>query len=90
VGTVKPRDDYFSRDDRFSLGVDEESGRYYASFPVNSSAVGYEEYYELDADQYRRFLAEPGTALGFIKECRRHERDELLLEQPGWNRGTPA
>ena len=87
---MKPRDEFFDRAERYSLGVDEESGRHYASFPVSSGAVGYEEYYELTADQYRLFLADGALALAFVEECRRHERDELLLQQPGWNRGTPV
>ncbi|WP_297372184.1 hypothetical protein [Cryobacterium sp.] len=90
MSRMKPRDEYFSREDRYSLGVDEESGRTYASFPVNSSAVTYEEFYELSADQYRRWLADPVIAVAFIEECRRHEHDDLLMQQPGWNRGTPV
>ena len=87
---MKPRGEFFSRAERYSLGVDEESGRLYASFPVNSSAVGYEEYYELTDDQYRRCMADSAVALAFVEECRRHEHDELLLEKPGWNRGIPV
>ena len=87
---MKPRDEFFSRADRYSLGVEEESGRYYASFPVNSSAVGYEEYYILTENQYRRFMDDGALALAFVEECRRHEHDELLLEKPGWNRGVPV
>jgi hypothetical protein len=87
---MKPRDEFFSRADRYSLGVEEESGRLYASFPVNSSAFGYEEYYELTKDQYELFMADHSLALAFVEECRRHEHDELLLEKPGWNRGVPV
>jgi hypothetical protein len=87
---MKPRDEFFSRAERYSLGVDDESGRRYASFPVNSSAVGYEEYYELTVDEYRRFMDDAALALAFVEECRRHEHDELLLEKPGWNRGIPV
>jgi hypothetical protein len=87
---MKPRDEYFSREERFSLGVDELSGRNYASFPVNSSAVTYEEFYELSADRYHEFLADPVSAVAFIEECRRHEHDDLLMQQPGWNRGIPV
>jgi hypothetical protein len=57
---------------------------------VNSSAVGYEEYYELTVDQYGRFMDDAALALAFVEECRRHEHDELLLEKPGWNRGIPV
>ncbi|WP_275669393.1 hypothetical protein [Glaciihabitans arcticus] len=41
---MKPRDEFFDREARYSLGVDEE--------------------------------------------CRRHKRDDLLMIQPGMNRGT--
>jgi hypothetical protein len=87
---MKPRDEFFSREERYSLGVDEESGRRYASFPVNSSAVGYEEYYGLTEDQYSAFMADAVLALAFVEECRRHEHDDLLLVKPGWNRGVPV
>ena len=87
---MKPRDEFFSRAERYALGVDEETGSFYASFPVNSSAIGYEEYYELTESQYRLFMTDNALASAFVDECRRHERDELLLEKPGWNRGVPS
>jgi hypothetical protein len=86
---LKPRDEYFSPEDFYSLGVDELSGRRYASLPVTIGVVDYEEYYELTVEQYARFMADPVAGLAFIEECRRHEHDELLLQKPGSNRGTP-
>jgi hypothetical protein len=86
---LQPRDEYNSREDLYSLGVDELSGRHYASLPVTIGVVDYEEYYELTDEQYARFIADPVAALAFIEECRRHEHDELLMQKPGWNRGTP-
>lgn len=82
-------DTFFSLEDRYSLGVESPSGKYYASFPVSSGFVDYEEYYELVCDQYREFIANRGAALEFVNSCRRHEHDELLIENPGTNRGTP-
>lgn len=87
---MKPRDEFFSRTERYSLGVDDESGRRYASFPVSNGVVDYEEYYELSDDQYAHFVASPRDAVSFVEECRRHEHDDLLLQKPGWNRGTPV
>ncbi|WP_226654087.1 hypothetical protein [Leifsonia sp. LS1] len=81
---------FTSREHRFSLGTDVGSGTPYASLPVSNGVVDYEEYYRLSPEQYARFLADPGTALAFVEECRRHEHDDLLLQQPGWNRGTPV
>jgi hypothetical protein len=86
---LKPHDEFSSRDNLYSLGVDELSGRHYASLPVTIGVVDYEEYYELTDEQYARFVADTVAALAFIEECRRHEHDELLLQKPGWNRGTP-
>lgn len=81
--------DYFvSRLNRYSLGVDEKSGQHYASIPVTTGVVDYEEYYALDADTYSRFLSDPSSAIEFADECRRREHDDLLLEKPGWNRGV--
>ncbi|WP_082972520.1 hypothetical protein [Mycobacterium sp. 1245852.3] len=83
-------DTYFSREDRYSIGVESMSGRYYASIPVSNGIVDYEEYYELTPDQYRQFLADRQAAIDFIEACRRREHDDLLLQQPGNNRGTPV
>ncbi|UAJ81653.1 hypothetical protein IT072_17560 [Leifsonia sp. ZF2019] len=81
---------FTSREHRFSLGTDADSGTPYASLPVSNGVVDYEEYYRLSPEQYARFLADHGAALAFVEDCRRHEHDDLLLQQPGWNRGTPV
>jgi hypothetical protein len=41
-------------------------------------------------DQYHAFLNNRDTAIEFIESCRRHERDDLLIQKPGSNRGTPV
>jgi hypothetical protein len=86
---LQPRDEYSSREHLYSLGIDELSGRHYASLPVTTGAVDYDEYYELADAEYARFMADPAGAVAFVEECRRHEHDELLMQKPGWNRGTP-
>jgi hypothetical protein len=87
---MKFDDTYFSREDRYSIGVESMSGRYYASIPVSNGVVDYEEYYELTPDQYDKFLRDRESAVEFIEACRRHEHDDLLLQRPGSNRGTPV
>jgi hypothetical protein len=87
---LKARDEFSSRENRYTLGVDELSGRHYASLPVTIGVVDYEEYYELADDEYARFMADPASAAAFIEECRRREHDELLMQEPGWNRGKPV
>ncbi len=87
---MKFDDKYFSRENRYSIGVESTSGRYYASIPVSNGVVDYEEYYELTQDQYDEFLRDSGAAIEFIEACRRREHDDLLLQRPGSNRGTPV
>ncbi|MCZ4558192.1 hypothetical protein O4215_21760 [Rhodococcus maanshanensis] len=86
---MKFKDTLVLRDERFSIGIELESGRRYVSFPVSNGVVDYEEYYEVDSEEYERFLINPGEAAGFVDECRRHTRDDLLMMKPGKNRGTP-
>lgn len=80
---------YFSPDGRYWLGRETESGRHYASIPVTNGIVDYVEYYALTGDQYTNFLTDPTAVLDFVESCRRHERDDLLMQKPGSNRGTP-
>ena len=87
---MKFDDRYFSREGRYSLGVESTSGRYYASIPVSNGVVDYEEYYVITNDQYHAFLEDKGAAIDFVDACRRHENDGLLIEKPGSNRGTPV
>ena len=86
---MKFRDLHVFREKRFSVGVEETSGRFYLSFPVANRLVDYEEYYEI----------EPGTAAaaapGNITELerlvdlsRRRQNDDNLMIQPGSSRGT--
>ena len=81
-------DAYTSIEDRYSLGVESTSGRFYTSIPVSNGVVDYEEYYELSDDRYREFLQHPSAAIEFVYGCRRRERDALLMQRPGSNRGV--
>lgn len=81
-------DSYFSRELRYALGVETDSGRCYLAIPVSNGSVDYEEYYELTDAQYRALLADPDAAARFADSCRRREQDALLIQQPGSNRGT--
>lgn len=87
---MRPRDEFFSREHRYALGVDEESGRHFASLPVSNGVVDYEEYFSLSAAEYAEYLAHPAKALAFIEQSRARQHDDLLIQAPGWNRGTPV
>ena len=83
-------DRFTSQAHRFSLGIEEETRRPYVSIPVSNGATDYEEFYELSGERYEAFLAEPGAAVPFVEECRGREHDDLIIQPPGWNRGTPV
>ena len=77
------------QDDRYGLGVDADSGKYFLAIPVTNGVADYNEYYEISRDVFDRYVSEPAEALKFAEECRLREHDELLILQPGWNRGIP-
>jgi len=74
--------------ERFSIGIEEESGRYYVSFPVRSDYAEYEEYYEIDRAQFDQFQRDGAAALAFVTRCRNRQKDELLIVMPGRLRGV--
>ena len=85
---MKCKDIYVNREELFSLGIDETSGRFYVSFPVSNGMIDYEEYYEIDHASFEFFQQNGDAAVDFVMKCRRRELDELLIEQPGNNRGS--
>ena len=87
---MKFEDTYFSKEDRYSLGIESTSGRHYVSIPVSNGIVDYEEYYEITPGEYHLFLSDKAAAVEFVESCRKHERDDLLIQKPGSNRGTPV
>lgn len=80
---------YFSRRNRYSIGIELTSGQNYISIPVSNGIVDYDEYYVLAPTQYDELLEDPSAASEFVEACRRHEHDDCLLQRPGTNRGTP-
>ncbi|MEZ3161786.1 hypothetical protein AB1K54_14795 [Microbacterium sp. BWT-B31] len=80
---------HFSREGRYWLGREQETGKRYLAIPVANGIADYEEYYELAPDDYERFLADSEAATEFADECRERKNDERLIRRPGWNRGIP-
>ncbi|BAQ77753.1 uncharacterized protein POS17_6059 [Pseudomonas sp. Os17] len=79
---------FVNREEMFSMGIEELSGQYYVSFPVSLGVVDYEEYYAIDRATFERFEQDLPAALAFVTRARRRELDQLLIIQPGKNRGT--
>jgi hypothetical protein len=85
---MKFKDVLVNKAERYSIGVEEESGRYYVSFPVRNDYADYEEYYEIDRAQFEQFQHDGAAALAFVTKCRNREKDELLIVKPGRLRGV--
>lgn len=75
------------RDRRFSLDVDQESGRTFVAIPVRNQMTEYDEYYEVSREDFERYLASPPLAFEFVERAKRRELDHLLLYPPGSDRG---
>jgi len=85
---VKWVDTKVDADNRFSIGVEENSGQKYLSIPVSNRHVDYEEYYLLTESQYVEFLANADKAASFANECKGRKHDSLLIIKPGKDRGV--
>lgn len=84
---MKFNDVVTNKNERFSIGTEELSGKNYVSIPVSNGLVDYEEYYEISKDKYECYLVDPLAALSFVEQCRNRGHDDLLLIQPGKKRG---
>ena len=87
---MKLKDTSFSRLGRYSIGIDEDSGKRYISILCRNSYIEYEEYYEIMADEYELFLDDSHKALEFADRCRNRQEDSRLFYQPSIIRGSPV
>ena len=74
-------------ENRFSVGIETESGQYYLSIPVANRMVDYEEHYLITKEQYDRFSENRAELVAFAENCRKRLYDHLLLQKPGRDRG---
>lgn len=49
--------------------------------------VDYEEYFEADKAAFDLYMSNQSLALPFVRRCRNREVDDLLMVQPGRDRG---
>ncbi len=77
-----------NKNERYSLGRDEQSGDYYLSIPVANQMVDYEEFYRLSALEYKSFTEDEKKAAAFADACRKRLHDDRLILQPGNDRGV--
>jgi hypothetical protein len=86
--TMRPEDLLINAPERFSLGIDHDSGKYYLSIPVANQLVDYEEYYEISQAEYENLRSNILVAIQFAADCRAHRWDNRLIVKPGKDRGT--
>lgn len=80
-------DKFISRENRYSIGVEEKSGKFYVSIPVSNRMVDYEEYYEVTEKEYLNYLESPEATIKFCEDCRNQNNDRQLFIEPGHDRG---
>ena len=73
---------------RFSIGRELESGRYYLSIPVSNRLCDYEEYYEIPKEGHDAYPDNLSNLVKFAQQCRARRNDHLLLLLPGLDRGV--
>jgi hypothetical protein len=81
-------DKFTSRENRYSIGIEEQSGKFYLSIPVSNRVVDYEEYYEITEKEYLNHAANSENIIEFSQGCRNHKNDNLLFIKPGNDRGV--
>lgn len=82
------RDILVRKEDRYSIGIEEQAGKYYLSIPVANNFVDYEEYYEINEDEFHAFNVSAAAAAEFVQQCRIRKQDNRLIIKPGKDRGV--
>lgn len=83
------KDSAFSREKRFSLGQELDSGKYYVSIPVSNTKVDYQEFYEVSKELHDSYPENLQEVEAFVEECRARKKDSVLMVKPGIDRGYP-
>jgi len=82
-------DIFIFKSERFSVGQEQDSGKFYLSIPVSNGLVEYEEYYEITKEELERFSAALVEMRALAELCRSHNEDARLIMKPGRKRGSP-
>lgn len=56
--------------------------------PISNGVVDYEEYFEADKAAFGLYMSNQSLALPFVRRCRNREVNDLLMVQPGRDRGV--
>lgn len=83
-------DKYIFVDERFSVGIEQATGKFYISIPVANSLAEYEEYYELEPSEYHACPRNIDDLVKIAEKSRARKNDARLIMQPGKLRGSPV
>ena len=66
------------RAQRFSLGLEEETGAYFLSTPLSgfNRAAEYEAYFRISAAEFEHYRSDPDAAEDFLETCRNHGNED--------------
>ena len=78
-----------SRRERFALGLEQNSGKYYLAIPATNGLIDYSEYYEIGGDLFEKFRVDLDSALPWAIRIRDRLEEPRLMYQPSTRRGTP-
>ena len=84
------KDLHIFREKRFTVGVEEETGRYYLSIPVANRRIDYDEYYEISRELAEAAPGNREELEHLVAQCRDRQNDRHLMIPPGTDRGTPT
>ncbi len=81
-------DKFVSKENRYTLGVELETGRYYFSMPVFNHLVEYDEYFEISEVEYDSLIENVDKAVSFKEQCSlRREDGRMTFFPKAGNRG---
>jgi len=82
------KDTQANNENRFSIGIEMETGCHYLSIPVSNRNVDYEEHYQISKEQHDGYPENLNELIEFAENCRNHLNDNLLFHAPGSDRGV--
>jgi hypothetical protein len=85
---MKSKDIFIFKDKRFTVGIEEDSGRYFISILVANQFVDYEEYYEISKDIYLNCPNNVDALENIANRCRKRLNDDHIMILPGTSRGV--
>ena len=72
-------DIHTNKENRFSLGIETCSGKYYLSIPVSNRMVDYEEYYEIDKVFIENYPDSLSKIIELLEKCRNRQYDDFIF-----------